>query len=223
MRVGLWRAEATCDSFDQPGAKTGHGLIGRMSTSSSHEVTQLLQAWCDGNAESLERLMPLVYQELHRVARRYMDRENSGHTLQTTALVNEVYLRLVDFPEVSWQNRAHFFAICSKLMRQILTDSARSRRSLKRGGGVPELPFEEAFFVHDGSPSDLLALDDAMNHLAVFDQRKSQVVEMRFFGGLSVDETAEVLKVSPETVLRDWRLAKVWLFRELTSESRNAG
>ena len=194
-----------------------------MSTSSSHEVTQLLQAWCDGQAEALEQLMPLVYQELHHAARRHMGRENSGHTLQTTALVNEVYLRLVDFSKVTWQNRAHFFAVCSKLMRRILTDSARSRRSLKRGGGAPELPFDEAFFVHDGPPSDLLALDDALNHLAAFDHRKSQVVELRFFGGLSVEETAEVLKVSPETVLRDWRLAKVWLFRELNSESRNGG
>ena len=199
------------------------GPTGCMSTSSSHEVTHLLQAWCDGHAEALEQLMPLVYQELHRVARRQMDRENSGHTLQATALVNEVYLRLVDFSEVTWQNRAHFFAVCSKLMRRILTDSARSRRSLKRGGGTPDLPFDEALFVLEGTPADVLALDDAMNHLAVFDQRKSQVVELRFFGGLSVEETSEVLKVSPETVLRDWRLAKDWLFRELTSESRNGG
>jgi RNA polymerase sigma-70 factor (ECF subfamily) len=192
-----------------------------MSTSSSHEVTQLLEAWCDGRAEALEQLMPLVYQELHRAARRYMGRENSGHTLQTTALVNEVYLRLVDFPRVNWQNRAHFFAVCSKLMRRILTDSARSRRSLKRGGNSPELPFDETLFLPEGAPSDVLALDDAMNQLAVFDQRKSQVVELRFFGGLTVEETAEVLKVSTETVQRDWRLAKVWLFRELNSESRN--
>jgi RNA polymerase sigma factor (TIGR02999 family) len=194
-----------------------------MSRSSSHEVTQLLQAWCNGHAEALEELMPLVYQELHRAARRHMGRENSGNTLQTTALVNEVYLRLVDFSEVTWKDRAHFFAVCSKLMRRILTDSARARLSLKRGGGATELPFDETIFVHDGPPSDLLALDDAMNHLAIFDQRKSQVVELRFFGGLSVEETAEVLKVSPETVLRDWRLAKVWLFRELNSESCYGG
>ena len=190
-----------------------------MSAPSSHDVTRLLRDWCDGHEEALEQLVPLVYQELHRVAQRHMNRENSGQTLQTTALVNEVYLRLVDFPPVSWQNRAHFFAVCSKLMRRILTDFARSRRSLKRGGGAEELPFDENLFVPIGPTSDLVALDEAMNRLAVLDQRKSQVVEMRFFGGLSVEETAEVLKVSPETVLRDWRMSKVWLLRELTPEN----
>lgn len=195
--------------------------VGSMSASSSHDVTRLLQAWCDGQAEALEQLMPLVYEELHRAARHYMGQENSAHTLQTTALVNEVYLRLVGFSEMSWQNRAHFFAVCAKLMRRILTDSARSRRSLKRGGGVPELPFDDALFLCEGRPSDLLALDEAMNRLAALDQRKSQVVELRFFGGLSVEETAEVLQVSQETVLRDWRLAKVWLFRALNVENRD--
>jgi RNA polymerase sigma-70 factor, ECF subfamily len=188
-----------------------------MSESSSHEVTDLLHAWCDGKGEALKELVPLVFQELHQAAARYMAREHPVHTLQTTALVNEVYLRLVDIRSVSWQNRAHFFAVCAKLMRRILTDFARSRVSLKRGAGVPHLTFDEAL-VLSGQPSpDLLALDDAMQSLAAVDERKSRVVELRFFGGLSVEETAEVLKVSPETIARDWRLAKVWLLREMTS------
>ena len=188
-------------------------------SSYSHDITQLLQAWCQGQEEALERLMPLVYEELHRAAQRYMSSEDTSVTVQTTALVNEVYLRLVDFPKISWQNRAHFFAVCSKLMRRILVDLARTRRSLKRGGGVNELTFEDSSVLGANRSPDLEALDEAMNRLAVLDPRKSQVVEMRFFGGLSVEETAAVLKVSPETVLRDWRLAKVWLFRELTAES----
>jgi RNA polymerase sigma factor (TIGR02999 family) len=192
-----------------------------MSESSSHEVTGLLQAWCDGKAEALEELVPLVYQELHRAAARYMAREHPDHTLQTTALVNEVYLRLVDIRSLSWQNRAHFFAVCANLMRRILTDFARSRISLKRGAGASHLPFDETL-VLCGEPSpDLLALDDAMQSLSAIDERKSRVVELRFFGGLSVVETAEVLKVSPETVARDWRLAKVWLLREMTSEKHH--
>jgi RNA polymerase sigma factor (TIGR02999 family) len=166
--------------------------------------------------------MPKVYEELHRAAKRHMARENSGQTLQATALINEVYLRLVDFPEINWQNRAHFFAVCSRLMRRILVDSARSRRSKKRGGGAEELPFEEGRFPGREPSWDLLALDEAMNRLAALDPRKCQVVEMRFFGGMSVEETAAVLKVSPETVLRDWRLSRVWLFRALTSEVRDA-
>jgi RNA polymerase sigma factor (TIGR02999 family) len=190
-----------------------------MSASSSHELTQLLQAWRDGQDGALRRLLPLVYEELHRAARQHMARENSGPTLQTTALVNELYLRLVDFPEISWQNRAHFFAVCSKVMRHILVDFARSRRSQKRGGGAEGLPFDERLFFGGGPSWDLLALDEAMNRLEALDPRKSQVVEMRFFGGLSVEETAEVLKVSPETVLRDWRLSKVWLFRLLSPEA----
>jgi RNA polymerase sigma-70 factor, ECF subfamily len=192
-----------------------------MFASSSHQVTHLLQAWCAGQETALEELIPLVYEELHRAARRYMSLENSGNTLQTTALINEVYLRLVDFPEITWQNRAHFFAVCAKLMRRILIDLARSRHAQKRGGGAADVEFDETQFAAQRISSELLALDDAMKRLANLDERKSQVVELRFFGGLSVDESAEVLKVSRETVKRDWRLAKVWLFRELTAENRD--
>lgn len=186
-----------------------------MSTPSAHEVTQLLRAWGDGDERSLEKLTPLVYEELRRVARRYMAREQPGHTLQATALVNEVYLRLVDVREVSWANRAHFFAVCARMMRRILTDLARARRHLKRGGGAPRLLLEEALIVPQARGRNLVAVDDALNALAVLDPRKSQVVELRFFGGLSVEETAEALKISPETVMRDWKFAKAWLGREL--------
>jgi RNA polymerase sigma-70 factor, ECF subfamily len=192
-----------------------------LADSSSHEITQLLQAWCHGSSEALDRVLPLVYDELHRAARRQMARENAEHTLQATALINEVYLRLVNFPDVNWQNRAHFFAVCSKLMRRILTDMARSRLAQKRGGGAAEVMFDEARFGSDDPSSDVLALDEAMDRLAAFDPRKSRVVELRFFGGLSVEETAEVLNISQETVLRDWRMAKVWLLRELTPERRD--
>ena len=192
-----------------------------VSTPSAHELTQLLRAWCDGDEQALERLTPLVYEELRRTAHRYMARERPDHTLQTTALVNEVYLRLVDARAVDWQNRAHFFAACANMMRRILTDFARSRQCLKRGGKAEQLSFDESLFVSPAPSSVVLALDEAMNRLAALDARKSQVVELRFFGGLGVKETAEVLKVSPETVLRDWRLAKVWLLREMSSEKRN--
>ena len=192
-----------------------------MPSTSPHEITRLLQAWCGGNQEALDQLLPLVYEELRRAAKRHMARENSGHTLQTNALINEVYLRLVEFPEVEWENRAHFFAICSKLMRRILTDVARSRLAQKRGGGAVHLELNEGQFGVGGRSPDLLALDEAMNRLALLDQRKSQVVELRFFGGLSVGETAGVLKISQETVLRDWRFAKSWLLRELTAENHH--
>lgn len=192
-----------------------------MSASSSHQVTHLLRAWCAGQESALDELIPLVYEELHRAARRYMSLENSGNTLQTTALINEVYLRLVDFPEITWQNRAHFFAVCAKVMRRILIDMARARHAGKRGGGAGNLEFDETLFAPEAISSELLALDEAMTRLAELDERKSQVVELRFFGGLSVEESAEVLRVSPETVKRDWRLAKVWLFRELRAETGN--
>ena len=165
--------------------------------------------------------MPLVYEELRRAAQRYMRRENSGHTLQTTALINEVYLRLVTFPGISWQNRAHFFAVCAKLMRRILVDLARSRNAQKRGAGVREDAFDEALPAPSSLSFDLLALNEAMNRLSEFDPRKCRVVEMKFFGGLSVEESAEVLNVSAETVKRDWRLARVWLSRELQAEPRD--
>lgn len=184
------------------------------------EVTQLLLAWSDGDNSALEKLIPLVYDELRRLARRYMVRERSGHTLQTTALVNEAYLRMVDLKEVQWQNRAHFFAVSAQLMRHILVDFARSRGYKKRGGGTVQIPIDDALDVSTDHPSDLIALDDALNSLAEIDARKSKVVELKFFGGLSVEETAHVLKVSPETVMRDWKMAKVWLLREISGEKK---
>ena len=185
---------------------------------SAHEITRLLQAWGEGEQSALERLIPLVYQELHRLARHYMAGERSGHTLQTTALLNEAYLRLVDSPKLGWQNRAHFFAVSAQVMRRILVDWARSRQALKRGGEARPLELEEALVVADAPGPDLVALDDALKALAALDARKCEVVELRFFGGLSVEETAEVLKVSSETVLRDWKFAKSWLRRELSKE-----
>jgi RNA polymerase sigma factor (TIGR02999 family) len=181
-----------------------------------HNVTELLAAWSGGDEAALEKLVPLVYQELHRTAHRYMVRERSGHTLQTTALINEVYVRLTDFQEMSWQDRNHFFGICANLMRRVLTDFARSRRFLKRGGNAVHMPFDETLFGGCERAAGIVALDDALNALAVFDERKSRVVELRFFGGLSVEETAEVLNISVETVMRDWKMAKVWLLREMS-------
>jgi RNA polymerase sigma-70 factor (ECF subfamily) len=178
------------------------------------EVSGLLRAWTDGDRDALDRLTPIVYNELHHLARRYMRRERPGHSLQTSALVNEAYLRLVDYKHMQWQNRAHFFAVSAQLMRRILVEHAR-RQNLKRGGGVPHVSLDENAIVGGDRAANLLALDDAMDALARLDPRKVQVVEMRFFGGLSVEETAEVLKVSPVTVMRDWSTAKAWLYREL--------
>ena len=186
-----------------------------MTTLSPRDVTQLLQAWSRGDSSALEKLTPLVYKELHRLAHRYMSYESPGHILQTTALVNEAYLRLVS-NQVSWQNRAHFFAISAQLMRQILVDFARSRRRQKRGGGLQPVSLEEALVLSDEREPDLVALDEALQALAAIDQQKSQVVELRFFGGLSVEETAGVLKVSAEKVRRDWNLARTWLYREMS-------
>ena len=184
----------------------------------SIEITHLLKAWGQGDEGALQRLIPLVQQELHRLAHRYMSREKPDHTLQTTALVNEVYLRLVDIAQVSWQDRAHFFAISARMMRRILTDFARSRHYQKRGGAALHVSFDEALAVSQEKDSEIIAVDEALSALAAVDARKSQVVELRFFGGLSVEETAEVLKVSPETVKRDWRFAKAWLHRALSGE-----
>jgi RNA polymerase sigma factor (TIGR02999 family) len=181
----------------------------------SQGITELLLAWHSGDADALHRLMPLVHDELRRLAHQYMDRERAGHPLQTTALVNEVYLRIVGCSRVRWQNRAHFFAISAQLMRRILVDFARARQKLKRGGDVVHVTFDEALTVSHEPNAALIALDEALQALAAVDERKSKVVELRFFGGLSVDETAEVLKVSAITVLRDWALAKAWLLREL--------
>jgi RNA polymerase sigma-70 factor (ECF subfamily) len=182
---------------------------------STQHVTRLLRAWSQGKDAALEELLPLVHQELRRLARRYMFGERPGHTLQTTALVNEAYLRLVNSRHVNWQNRAHFLAISAQLMRRILVDYARARGYQKRGGGVPKVTLDEALMGPQEKGHDLVALDDALKALGGVDPRKSKVVELRFFGGLSVEESAEVLKVSPDTVLRDWRLAKSWLAREM--------
>ncbi len=177
-------------------------------------MSGLLRAWSDGDRDALDRLTPIVYAELHRLAKRYMKRERPGHSLQATALVNEAYMRLVDYKGMHWQNRAHFFAVSAQLMRRILVEHAR-RHNLKRGGNVPHVALDDAAIIGGDRDADLVLLDEAMNTLAQFDARKAQVVEMRFFGGLSVDETAEVLKVSPVTVMRDWSTAKAWLYREL--------
>ncbi len=186
-----------------------------MPTVSSPEITRLLLAWGRGEQNALEKLYPLIQRDLRRLAHSYMRSQRAGHTLQTTALVNEAYLRLVDSRQVRWQNRTQFFALSAKVMRNILVDSARARRSLKRGGGAPQVSLDQAPVLSPGERPDIVALDDALKALAKLDPRKSQVVEMRFFGGLSVQETAEALKVSEDTVLRDWRLAKSWLRREL--------
>lgn len=179
------------------------------------DISRLLHAWSEGDKSALKKLTPIVYNELHRLASRYMKRERPGHSFQTTALVHEAYVRLVDYRRMQWQDRAHFFAVSAELMRRILVEHAR-RHNLKRGGGVRHVSLDEAAAVGGRRSADLVALDDAMNSLARFDARKVQVVEMRFFGGLSVDETAEVLKVSPVTVMRDWSVAKAWLYREMT-------
>jgi RNA polymerase sigma-70 factor, ECF subfamily len=194
-----------------------------MDDALGHEITRLLQAWRRGDEGALDKLTPQVYRELHRAARHCMSQERDGHTLQTTALINELYLRLSDLKLIDWQNRAHFFALCARQMRRILTDQARARQSQKRGEGAKAVSLDDALVISPEPPADLVAVDDALNQLAKFDDRKSQVVTMRFFGGLSVEETAEVLKVSPETVARDWRLAKAWLMRELSgNESHEA-
>jgi len=179
------------------------------------QITRLLIDWRGGDQAALEQLIPLVHEELRRLARRHMAHERVGHTLQATALVNEAFVRLIDVRQVKWQDRAHFFAMSSRLMRRILVDFARAKGYQKRGGGAQKVSFDEALFVAREPGQDLVALDDALTALAAFDGRKAQVVEMRFFGGLSVEETAEALNVSVDTVMRDWKLAKAWLLREL--------
>ena len=194
-------------------------------TSPPQAVTEWLIAWSHGDAAALDQLIPLVHEELRQLAKRYMRRERGQHsarTLQTTALVNEAYLRLIDAQRVQWQNRAHFFAIAARLMRQILVDYARAQHYAKRGGGMQPISLDEAPPLAAARAPDLVVLDDALNALASVDERKSRVIELRFFGGLSVEETAEVLKVSPDTVMRDWRLAKAWLLRELSGEGSDA-
>lgn len=191
-----------------------------MAESSPEQITQLLVAWGDGDQTALEKLMPVVYAELHRLARRYMRRENPGHTLQTSALVNEAYLRLVDAKSLHWQNRAHFFAVSARIMRRILVDLARERQGLKRGGGAQRITLDEGMALSPRKDVDLLALDEALQRLAALSARQSQVVELRYFGGLNEEEVAEALRVSPRTVRQDWSLARTWLYREL-SRGRN--
>jgi RNA polymerase sigma factor (TIGR02999 family) len=190
-----------------------------MPESSPAQVTHLLLAWGQGDEVALDRLIPIVHAELRRVARRQMGHERVGHTLQATALVHEAYLKLIDIRQVQWQNRAHFFAISSRLMRRILVDHARARGYQKRGGGAHNVTLDEALIVSEERGSDLVAVDDALEALAARDQRKSQVVEMRFFGGLSIEETAEALHISIRTVKRDWTMAQLWLLRKLKKSS----
>jgi RNA polymerase sigma factor (TIGR02999 family) len=194
------------------------GRRGFMSSPSSQEVTRLLVAWSNGDRAALDQLMPVVYAELHRMAHRHLGNERPGHTLQTSAIVNEAYLRLVGQKPLQWQNRAHFFGVAAQLMRHILVDHARARHNARRGGGAIRLALEEAAEVSTERSAELVALDDALTALAAFDERKSRMVELRFFGGLSIEETAEVLKVSPGTVMREWTLAKAWLQCEISRQ-----
>ena len=186
-----------------------------------HQITQLLAEWSEGNQSALDELYPLVYKELHRLARRYMSRERKGHTLQTTALINEAYVRLVDQRNVRWANRSHFFAISAQIMRRILIDHARRHAYAKRGGGAQQVSLEEAAAVTPDLSSELVRLDEALKSLAEMDARRSQVVELRYFGGLNNEEIAEILKVSENTVTRDWNMARAWLYQQLTGSAAN--
>jgi RNA polymerase sigma-70 factor, ECF subfamily len=185
--------------------------------SNASEITGLLTDWCNGDRTALDKLMPLVERELHRIASRYMRREDPAHTLETTALVNEAYLRLVDQKNVRWQNRAHFFGIAAQIMRRILLNYARDRHRAKRGGRAVQVSLSEVAVMSEERSSEMIALDEALTRLGAFDERKCRVVELRYFGGLSIEETAEVLKVSPLTVMRDWKMAKAWLAREISN------
>lgn len=187
-----------------------------MASTSSQNVTQLLLAWSNGNTQALDQLVPLVENELRRIAKRYIGRERPGHLLQTSALVNEAYLRLIDWKNAEWESRTHFFGVAAQLMRRVLVDEARQRNVLKRGGDALRVSLAEAVGVGEERGADLIALDDALNTLAAMDERKSRIVELRYFGGLSVDETAEVLGISRRTVIREWGFAQAWLFRELS-------
>ena len=189
-------------------------------SASSHEITNLLLDWKDGDPKALDKLVPLVEAELRRLARIYMSRERGTHTLQTTALINEAYLRLIDAHDVEWQSRAHFYGIAAQVMRRVLVDFARKRNYRKRGGGSHQITFNEALAISNAVDPNVLALDEALNELAAIDERKARVVEMRFFGGLTEKETAAALNVSPETARRDWRLAKAWLLRQLSTKQR---
>ena len=187
-----------------------------MATTRQQEVSQLLLDWSDGDQTALDKLIPLVYQELHGLAHHYMRHERPGHTLQTTALVNEAYMRLADYKNLRWQSRVHFFAVAAQIMRRILVEHARSRNSAKRGGGIDKLSLDETAVISPTRSSEVVAVDDALHRLESWDPRKGKIVELRFFGGLSIDETAEVMKVSATTVQREWRAAKAWLHRTIT-------
>ena len=187
-----------------------------------HEVTKLLRDWNDGDESALHKLTPLIYGELHRLAHKHMRRENAGHMLQTSALVNEAYVRLIDASEVRWENRAHFFAIAARLMRRILVDDARRRNFDKRGGHTIHVPLDEVLTVPQQQATNLVALEDALKSLASIEARQSEIVELRFFGGLSVDETAEVLNISPRTVMREWNFARAWLRKEMAGNQNTA-
>ena len=189
-----------------------------MGPESPSDITELLQAWSGGDLAALERLVPLVDRELRRIAKHYLDREHPDTSLVTTSVVNEAYTRLIGAKQVAWKDHAHFYAVCAKIMRRILVDHARSRRSAKRGGGIRPIPLDEALVVPQSRDVDLVALDEALEALSKEDPRKGRVVELRFFGGLTVEQTAAVLDISPESVMRDWRLAKAWLLRELSRE-----
>lgn len=190
--------------------------MSRTSPISPHEITQLLAEWSGGNQAALNKLYPLVYDELRRMAHRFMRRERKGHTLQTTALINEAYLRLVEQKNVHWANRSHFFAISAQIMRRILVDHARQYAYLKRGGGAQQVSLDEAALVTKDRARELLLLNDALDNLAKLDPRRSQVVELRYFGGLSNGEIAELLKISANTVTRDWNMARAWIYQQLT-------
>ena len=192
--------------------------IQKMSVNSTFEVTELLQKWSGGDADALEELTPVIYAELHRIAKRYMKRERENHTLQTSALVNEAYVRLIDWKTAKWENRAHFFGVSAQLMRRILVDFARKRPKIDQEI-VRHVSLEEAFVVSTEKDADLVALDEALNELAKFDERKAKIVELKFFGGLSVEETAEVIKVAPITVMREWQKAKAWLYLQLNKSN----
>jgi len=202
----LWYARSACEAPVE------------VDPSTSRDITDLLRAWGEGDKSALEHLTPLVYDQLHRIARSHMAREYDAPSLQTTELINEVYLRLIDTKRVQWQDRAHFFAVSAQLMRRILIDFARSRGSQKRGGSIFKISLDEAPAICQEPASDLVVLDSALQALATFDERASKVVELKFFGGLNTEETAEVLQVSTQTVLRDWKFAKVWLLREISGE-----
>ena len=189
----------------------------KSDTEKPHEISRILQEWSDGGTDVSEKLMPLIYDELRRQASRYMRRERIGHTLQTTALIHEAYLKLIDKPDVNWQNRAHFFGVAAQVMKRILVDHAKSKRREKRGGIAENLPLDEArFVISEGKSVDLIALDEALTRFAEFDPQQAKIVELKYFAGMQIDEIAEALRISPATVKREWNSAKAWLHSEIT-------